>query len=272
MDILIRENYDQMSVAAAGIIADLVRSKPDCVLGLATGSTPVGTYQELIRLHKEEKLDFSRVKTFNLDEYLGIGIDLSLPYEKDQSYARFMWEELFKHINIKKVNFHVPDGLSSDPFKFCREYEKAIERAGGIDLQLLGIGGDGHLGFNEPGSSLYGPTHVEALTQQTLDDNFELFYQNSGIPREKMPHFAITMGIGTILKAKQNLMIASGKKKAGIVASALEGPITSQITSTALQMHPGKVTVVLDREAGANLKKIDHYQHVEALKAKYFSK
>jgi len=269
MDILIRENYNEMSRTAAKLIAKLIKTKPNCVLGLATGSTPIGTYKELVRMHKEENLDFSKVRSFNLDEYLGISIDLNKPYNEDQSYARFMYEELFKHVNIKKENYHVPNGLSINPNEFCTSYEEEIKKAGGVDLQLLGIGGDGHLGFNEPGTSLYSKTHIEALTKETLDDNFELFYKNSGMTREQMPHFAITMGIGTILKARHALMFASGSKKANIVAKAIEGPITSQITSTALQMHPGKVTIILDEDAAASLEKINHYKHVEQIRKKY---
>ncbi|HPD00866.1 MAG TPA: glucosamine-6-phosphate deaminase [Acetivibrio sp.] len=265
MDIIIRENYDEMSRYAAEVIAGFVKNKPDCVLGLATGGTPIGTYKELIRMHKEG-LDFSQVKTFNLDEYLGIGIDLSKPYEKDQSYARFMYEELFKNINIKKENIHIPDGMTKEPDKFCRWYEEEIKKAGGIDLQLLGIGGDGHWAFNEPGSSLGSRTRVQALTKQTLDDNYESFYKKAGIKREDMPHFAITMGIGTILEARNILMIANGKKKAGVVAKCLEGPVTSQITASAIQLHSGGITVVLDKDAASELKNLDHYIHVEKLK------
>jgi glucosamine-6-phosphate deaminase len=265
MDIIIRENYDEMSRYAAEVIAGFVKNKPDCVLGLATGSTPIGTYKELIRLHKEG-LDFSQVKTFNLDEYLGIGIDLSKPYEKDQSYTRFMYEEFFKNINIKKENIHVPDGMTKEPDKFCRWYEDEIKKAGGIDLQLLGIGGDGHWAFNEPGSSLGSRTRVQALTKQTIDDNYESFYKKAGIKREDMPHFAITMGTGTILDARNILMIANGKKKAGVVAKCLEGSVTSQITASAIQLHSGGITVVLDKDAASELKNMDHYIHVEKLK------
>jgi glucosamine-6-phosphate deaminase len=269
MDIIIRENYEEMSKYAAGVIAGFVRKKPDCVLGLATGSTPIGTYRELIRMHKDEGLDFSRVRTFNLDEYLGIGIDLSKPYNEDQSYARFMYEELFRHINIKEENVRIPDGRTKDPEKFCSWYEEEIKKAGGIDLQLLGIGGDGHWAFNEPGSSLASRTRVQALTRQTLDDNYELFYKNADVSRDEMPHFAITMGIGTILEARNILMIASGSKKADVVAKALEGPVTSQVTSSAIQLHPGGITVVLDRGAASRLANTDHYMHVEKLKEQY---
>ncbi len=270
MDIIIRENYDEVSRYAAGIIAGLVRSKPDCVLGLATGGTPIGTYKELIRMHRDEGLDFSNVRTFNLDEYLGIGLELSKPYNEDQSYARFMYEELFKNINIKKENTHVPDGKTKDPDKFCKWYEDEIKRAGGIDLQLLGIGGDGHWAFNEPGSSLASRTRVQALTKQTLDDNYELFYKNAGVTREDMPHFALTMGIGTILESRSIMMLANGSKKASVVAKALEGPVTSQITSSAIQLHSGGIIVVLDKAAASGLAHADHYIHVENLKKKYY--
>ena len=254
MDIIIKGDYKEMSKYAANMIAELVRSKPNCVLGLATGGTPIGTYQELIRLY-EEGLDFSEVKTFNLDEYLEIGLDLSKPYGKDQSYARFMHEELFSHINIKKENIHIPDGLSENPEEFCKSYEEEIKKAGGIDLQVLGIGGDGHWAFNEPGSSLSSRTRVEKLNDQTLDDNYEAFYKKEGFSREDMPHYAITMGIGTILEAKSVVMLANGSKKARIVAKALEGPVTSEVTSSAIQRYKGKATVILDQAAAADLGK-----------------
>ncbi len=269
MDIIIKENYEHMSLYAADLIAGYVRSKPDCVLGLATGSTPIGTYRELIRKHKEEGLDFSQVKTFNLDEYLGAGMDLAKPYPLDQSYARFMHEELLKHINIKKENIHIPDGLSKEPKRFCQWYEDEIKKAGGIDLQLLGLGGDGHWGFNEPGSSLGSRTRVVVLTQQTLDDNYEAFYKKAGIERSQMPHFAITMGIGTILEARNILMIVNGSKKAGMVAQCLEGPVTSQVTASAIQLHSGEITVVLDEGAASQLTNSAHYRHTENIKCAY---
>jgi len=253
MNIIIKDNYSEMSKCAANMIAELVRNKPDCVLGLATGSTPIGTYKELIRMHKEEGLDFSSVKTFNLDEYLGVGLDLSKPYDMDQSYARFMYEELFKHINVKKENIHIPDGLTKDPEKFCASYEEEIKKAGGIDLQLLGIGADGHWAFNEPGSSFESRTRVESLTKQTLDDNYEAFYKKAGISREDMPHYALTMGIATILEARRIIMLANGAKKANIVAKALKGPVTNEVTSSAIQLYGGNATVILDREAASNL-------------------
>ena len=268
MDIIIREDYEQMSRYAAEIIAGYVRSKPNCVLGLATGSTPIGTYKELIRMH-QEGLDFSQVKTFNLDEYLGVGMDLTKPYDMDQSYARFMYEELLKHINIKKDNIFIPDGHTKEPKEFCIRYEDEIKKAGGIDLQLLGLGGDGHWGFNEPGSSLASRTRVQALTEQTLDDNYEAFYKKANIDRSQMPFFAITMGVGTILDARNVLMIVNGAKKADVVAKCLEGPITSQITASAIQLHRGDITVALDEAAASRLINAAHYKHVEKMKRQH---
>jgi glucosamine-6-phosphate deaminase len=268
MDIIIRENYEQMSDYAANIIAEFIRSKPNCVLGLATGGTPIGTYRRLVEMHKNG-LDFSQVKTFNLDEYLGIGIDLNKPYYLDQSYARFMHEELIKHINIKKENVYVPNGLTKNPKEFCKWYEEEIKKTGGIDLQLLGLGVDGHWAFNEPGSSLGSRTRVQALTEQTINDNYEAFYRKANIKKEEMPHFAITMGIGTILEARNILMIVSGVKKADTVAKCLEGPVTSQITASAIQLHSGGITVVLDEPAASMLENKKHYKHVEKMKVKY---
>lgn len=268
MDIIVREDYSAISRYTAEVIAGFIKSKPDCVLGLATGATPIGTYKELIKMHREG-LDFSQVRTFNLDEYYGVGMDLTKRYEQDQSYARFMYEELFRHINIKKENVHIPDGLTKDAYKFCEWYEEEIKRSGGIDLQLLGIGGDGHWGFNEPGSSLASRTRIQALAKQTLDDNYESFYKKAGKERADMPHFAITMGVGTILDAKNIIMVASGSKKADIVAKCIEGPITAQITATAIQLHSGGITVALDNGAASKLSNLKHYMHVEELKRKY---
>jgi glucosamine-6-phosphate deaminase len=253
MELFIKNTYEELSVLSAKTISRLIKEKPDCVLGLATGSTPIGTYKELIRLHHDEGLDFSKVRTFNLDEYYGLSMDPEKPYEKDQSYQRFMHEELFNHVNINKENISIPDGLTEDPQGFCRAYEEKIKKAGGIDLQLLGIGSDGHWAFNEPGSSLASRTRLQALAKQTIDDNFEVFYKKGGMKKDQMPRYALTMGIGTILESKHALMIASGKKKSRIISKALEGPITSAVTASAIQLHPGKVTVILDKGAAANL-------------------
>ncbi len=263
MNILIRDTYDQMSKVGAEMIANMIREKPNCVLGLATGSTPIGTYKELIRMHREEGLDFSQVKTFNLDEYLGLSMDLDKDYHLDQSYARFMHEELFKHINILPENTLVPDGLTSEPKKYCQWFEEQIVDAGGIDLQLLGLGGDGHWGFNEPGSSLNSRTRVIPLTQETLDDNYEAFYKKTGASRDEMPKFAITMGIGTILEARNAVMLVNGEHKADIVAEAIEGPITAQVTASSMHLYKGNMTIILDQAAASKLKYRDHYIHVE---------
>jgi glucosamine-6-phosphate deaminase len=253
MKIIIRKNYDEMSAAAADIVAALVRSKPDCALGLPAGSTPIGTYRELVRRHREG-LDFSRVSVFTLDEYLGVGMDPDVPYDKDQSYARFLHEELIRHINVNRENIHCMDGRAKDPEKFCGWYEDKIKECGGLDLILLGIGRDGHWAFNEPGSSLSSRTRLQPLAAQTLDDNYEMFYKKAGISREQMPRSALTIGIGTILEARHTVMIASGAKKARVIADALEGPVTDRITASAIQLHGGESTVILDEDAAAFLK------------------
>jgi glucosamine-6-phosphate deaminase len=253
MKVLIERDYEAVSRKSAAHIADLIRSKPEAVLGLATGSTPLGIYRRLIQKHKNG-LDLSGVRTFNLDEYLGTGIDLGKPYDQDQSYARFMYEEFFRHVNIPRDQIYMPDGRTEDPEKHCRWYEEQISEAGGIDLQLLGIGRVGHMAFNEPGSSLHSRTHIQPLAQETLDDNFTKFYKKAGIPREDMPHYAITMGVGTILNARSILMVGSGAEKAGIIARALEGPVTMEVTASAIQIYRGDSVVILDRPAASLLK------------------
>ena len=255
MRVVIRKDYEEMSRTAAEIVANLVRSKPDCVLGLATGSTPVGMYKELIRMCKEEGLDFSRVKTFNLDEYFG------LSPQHPQSYRYFMNENLFNHINIKKENTYVPDGLVTldKVEEFCENYEKMIKEAGGIDLQVLGIGGDGHIAFNEPGSSLSSRTRLIALDERTRIDNSRFFGSLDEVPRA-----ALTMGVGTILEARCCLFLANGKKKAEVVAKAIEGPVTNQITASALQLHPNTIAVI-DEEAASELKRKEYYLYAEKM-------
>lgn len=250
MEVILTEDYNEMSKISAGEIARQVRKKPNSVIGLATGSTPLGTYKELIRLHKEEGLDFSKVITFNLDEYLG------LPPAHKESYNFFMWENLFKHININPGNVHVPQGMVEDAEEFCEWYEKEIEKAGGIDLQLLGIGSDGHIAFNEPGSSFGSRTRVKTLEEQTIEDNSRFF--NS---IDEVPHFAITMGVGTILEARKIVLAANGKNKAQVCARFIEGPIDSQITASALQLHPHAV-IVLDEAASSQLKRKKYYNWI----------
>jgi len=250
MEVIIRPDYEEMSSLAAQRIADLVYHQPNAVLGLATGSTPVGLYKELIQLHKKEGLDFSKVITFNLDEYVG------LPPSHDQSYHYFMRENLFKHININPENVHVPNGMARDIDAFCEWYEDEIENVGGIDLQVLGIGGDGHIAFNEPGSSLGSRTRLKTLTQETIDDNARFFKDPGDVPR-----YAITMGVGTIMEARTCILLANGKKKAHTVAQAIEGPVTSMVTASALQLHPDAV-FILDEDAAKELKLYEYYKWV----------
>ena len=246
MEIIIQPTQQAATEVAARIIARLLRDKPNAVLGLATGSTPLSLYQTLISMN----LDWSRVTTFNLDEYIG------LPREHPQTYHSFMWENLFQHVNIQKENVHIPDGNASDIPKTCQEYEDQIRAAGGIDLQVLGIGTDGHIGFNEPTSSLASRTRIKTLTQQTCKDNARFFGSEKDVP-----HHVITMGIGTIMEARQNLLLAFGPNKARAIAEAVEGPITSLNPASVLQMHP-TVKVCLDEPAAGELKRADYYRWV----------
>jgi len=250
MEIIITPDYEAMSEVSAAIISREIKRKHDLVLGLATGDTPVGTYQELAKLHKTEGLDFSKVMTFNLDEYLGLA-----PLHKN-SYNYFMWENLFKMINISPHRVFVPQGNTGDPEEFSDWYEEQIRKAGGIDLQVLGIGRDGHIGFNEPGSSFASRTRVKGLYEQTIKDNARFFEREEDVPR-----FAITVGIGTILEAKKILLIANGKNKAGVCKEFIEGPVTSQITASALQLH-SYVIVVLDEEAASKLERKEYYNWI----------
>ncbi len=257
MEVIITKSYEEMGKLAASIIAQQLMRKPNSVLGLATGSTPVSTYDELVCLHKEQGLDFSKAMTFNLDEYLG------LPPSHPQSYRYFMDQHLFNHINVAKRNIHVPYGHAAESvLEFCEWYEEQIRQAGGIDIQLLGIGADGHIAFNEPGSSLGSRTRLKTLTEQTIKDNARFFDSAHEVPR-----FAITMGVGTILEARKIILVANGKKKADIVAEFIEGPITSQVTASALQLHRD-VLVILDEEAGSKLKRADYYRWILEQKKK----
>lgn len=251
MEVIIKGNAVDGSHAAAERIAKQVRKKPDTVLGLATGSTPLVLYKELIRLHQEEGLDFSGVTTFNLDEYIGLAPD------HEQSYRRFMNENLFVHINIKMENTHVPDGMTDDVPAICAAYEQEILDAGGIDLQVLGIGSDGHVGFNEPTSSFASRTRIKTLTRQTVADNARFFDDDES----KVPHHCITMGIGTILDARMNIMLAFGENKAEAVAATVEGPVASVMPASVLQHHP-HAKVFVDEAAAANLQHADYYRWV----------
>ena len=242
MEVIIKETYEEMSKLAAEMIAEQVNNKPDSVLGFATGSTPVGTYRELIRLNKEGKVDFSEVKTFNLDEYIG------LDPEHDQSYHYFMKENLFAHINIKPENWYVPPGKADDFTKACKEYEQMIADSGGLDIQLLGIGGNGHIAFNEPVSSLGSRTRVKTLTKDTIEDNAR-FFENI----EDVPRFAVTMGIGTIMEARKVILLANKANKSDAIAATIEGPITAMVPATVVQLHRDAI-IIVEKEAASKLK------------------
>lgn len=254
MEVVVRQNYSEMSKLAAQMVAELLNTKPNAVLGMATGSTPLGLYQELVRMYQRGQLDFSRVITFNLDEYVG------LPANHSQSYSYFMQENFFKHVNVQPQNINVPSGTTSNYPAFCEWYEKRITECGGIDLQILGIGSDGHIAFNEPTSSLSSRTRLKTLSKQTIDDNARFFER-----REDVPVYAITMGVGTILEARQLLLVASGKSKARAIAQAVEGPVTSMVTASALQMHLD-ATVIADEDAASELTMRDYYEFIYAAK------
>ena len=243
MLVTIKKNYDEVSKEAANMVADLIRRKPNCVLGFATGGTPLGLYKELIRMHKEEGLDFSKVTTFNLDEYV------SLPPEHPQSYHYFMWENLFNHVNVDPRYVHIPQGMAKDIDEFCDWYEERIEYYGGIDLQILGIGANGHIAFNEPGSSLGSRTRIKTLQKETRWDNKRFFESD-----EQVPSQAITMGVGTIMDSKTLLLLASGKSKADAIKATVEGPITALYPATIVQMHR-KAFIICDEGAGSSLSK-----------------
>jgi glucosamine-6-phosphate deaminase len=247
MLVVVKKNHEEVSREAARVVSNMLREKPSCVMGLATGSTPLDLYNELIRMYKEEGLDFSKVTTFNLDEYIG------LPPSHPESYHYFMYENLFKHINVPERFIHVPSGMVDVSEvhrinRFCEWYEEQIVRFGGIDLQLLGIGVNGHIGFNEPGSSLGSRTRIKTLSENTRKDNSRFF--NNDL--DQVPKYAITMGIGTILDSKIILLIASGKNKAKAIKDTVEGPITSQVPASAVQMHKRTILIV-DEDAAAQL-------------------
>jgi glucosamine-6-phosphate deaminase len=250
MEIIIKSDVHAASRLAARKIANLVREKPDAVLGLATGRTPMETYDRLAEFHRTEGLDFGRVTTFNLDEY--VGVDPAHP----ASYHACMQAALFSKINLDPARVHLPDGRTADVPRTCREYEESIRAAGGIDLQVLGLGSDGHLGFNEPSSSLTSRTRIKTLTDQTRKDNAVFFDGEENVPRH-----VITMGLGTIMDARICLLMAFGRKKAEAIARAVEGPVTAMVPSSILQMHPAAI-ILVDEEAASELKRADYYRWV----------
>lgn len=247
MEVIIQSTADEVSKEAARIFGRLLIQKPHCVLGLATGSTPLGLYRELVALYEKGMLDFSTVTTFNLDEYVGLHRD------HPQSYFHFMWEHFFSKINIPRENIHVPDGLAGDISAHCREYETAIRDLGPIDLQLLGLGSDGHIGFNEPSSSLSSRTRLKTLTERTIADNARFFSSLAEVPRH-----VITMGIGTIAAAERIVVLALGEKKAAAVAAMVEGPVTAEVPASILQFHE-KTQLIVDQAAASKLRRADYY-------------
>ncbi len=230
------KTYDELSTRAAALICAQVVMKPDCTLGLATGSSPLGTYKKIIEKYNAGEVDFSKVSSINLDEYVGLSGD------HDQSYRYFMDTNFFNHVNIDKNNTRVPNGCADDIDEECRQYDEHIKSCGGVDLQLLGIGLDGHIGFNEPGDHFVGATHEQVLDESTIDANSRFFASRDDVPTK-----AITMGIAGIMSAKKVLLIASGAAKKDIVEKAFFGDITPSITASILQLHPD-VTVIYSEE------------------------
>lgn len=246
MRILVCKNYDEMSKKAAQIIASQVTLKPDSILGLATGSTPIGMYKNLVEMYNDGNLDFSDVKSFNLDEYY------KLPRENDQSYYYFMHENLFDHINIKEENINIPNGMAKDVELECKEYDDSIKEIGGIDIQVLGIGHNAHIGFNEPSNEFVKGTNLVDLKQSTIEANARFFNSIDDVPKK-----AVTMGIGSIFKSKKIMLLASGQGKAEAIYSTVYGDITPQVPSSILQLHYD-VILILDEAAASKLKKEDY--------------
>lgn len=241
MNIIKVKNYKELSMQAAGIVAAQISRKKNTVLGLPTGQTPLGMYQELIKRFRKGEIDFSQVITFNLDEYYG------LSPEHPQSYNYYMWQTFFNNINIKKENVFIPDGVTKDVQKECRYYESLIEKKGGIDLQFLGIGDNGHIGFNEPATALDSKTHLVNLSQATIEANSRFFNDIEDVPRK-----ALTMGMGTIMKAKQIILLASGMKKAPAIAKTINGKVNTEVPASLLQLHRD-VTIIVDKDAARDV-------------------
>jgi glucosamine-6-phosphate deaminase len=250
VEAIIRPNQESAALLVARLIAKELRAQPSLVLGLATGRTMESVYDVLARMRREEHLDFSLCRTFNLDEYVGLA-----PADR-HSYRHYMNEHLFRRVNLDPRNTHLPNGLAADLDAECCQYEEKIGRCGGIDLQLLGIGEAGHIGFNEPLSALRSRTRVKALSPATVEQNAGFFGGADKVPRR-----AITMGVGTILECRRCLLLATGQRKAAVIAKAVEGPITSMISATALQLH-ARCTVVVDEAAAGKLQAADYYRWI----------
>jgi glucosamine-6-phosphate deaminase len=250
MEVIIKPNTDAVSKEAARLFQRQLARQPASVLGLATGGTPLGLYRELAAMMQAGQVDFSRAHSFNLDEYVGLAPD------HPRSYRAYMREHLFAKINLPLDHTHVPDGLAPDIARHCAEYEDAIRAAGGIDLQLLGIGTDGHIGFNEPSSSLSSRTRLKTLTPGTIADNARFFGSEAEVPRH-----VITMGVGTIMEARAVVVLATGAAKAHAVAAMVEGPIMADVPASILQMHR-VCALIIDEAAASQLQRGDYYRWV----------
>ncbi len=245
MKIYIEDNYEAVSKKAALIVASQIILKPKSVLGLATGSTPVGMYSELVRMFNRGELDFREVTTFNLDEYYG------LPKQHSSSYYTYMMENFFRHINVPEDKIHIPNGMAENIVRECLEYEERIRIAGGIDLQVLGIGANGHIGFNEPGNKLNVTTHLVGLSAKTIADNSRFFDNPQEVPKE-----ALSVGIATIMKAKKIVLLATGSNKAEAMREMTSGFVNTQVPASILQTH-SDIILIADREAGALIEEIN---------------
>ncbi|WP_315077534.1 glucosamine-6-phosphate deaminase [uncultured Clostridium sp.] len=246
MKILVCENYDKLSEKAAQIIMSQITLKSNSILGLATGSTPIGMYKKLVEMYENKMIDFSEVKTFNLDEYQ------NLPINNDQSYHYFMNENLFDYINVQKENIHIPNGMASDIEKECVEYDELIKKSGGIDIQVLGIGNNAHIGFNEPTVSFEKKTYVVELEESTKIANARFFNSLDDVPSK-----AITMGIGSIFESKKIMLLATGENKAKAIYDTIYGKVTPEVPASILQFHDD-VIVILDKEAASLLNPKDY--------------
>jgi len=244
--------YDDMSKLAADIVAEQIINKPNVVLGLATGGTPLGMYRELVKLYKKGKLNFSKVITFNLDEYLG------LPPQHPQSYYYYMYENFFNHVNIEEKNIHIPKGDTKDPVQECLNYEKEIEKVGGIDLQILGIGANGHVGFNEPDINLEARTHVIQLSDDTIAANSRFFKNLDEVPKK-----AITMGMATIMKSKKIVLMAWGEEKKKAILRTISGHIATEVPASLLQVH-NDVILIVDKKIYSSSTVTDSLSYPEA--------
>lgn len=250
MEIIIKKDYHKMCEEAVKLIHQSWQKKKDLVLGLATGKTPLGVYEGLIQLFQKGEMDFSDVRAFSLDEYLG------LPHDHPQSFAFYMQQNFFEHVNIKEENIFRLSGLPENVEAHCYEYEEKIRMTGGIDIQVLGIGKNGHIGFNEPSSSLSSRTRIKTLTEETITANDPFFHNKKEIPR-----YCLTMGIGTIMESRMILLLASGQEKSQAIHQTIEGPITATIPASILQLHV-QAKIIIDEEAASQLERESYYRWV----------